>query len=147
MVSPLSLDLYHCCTRHSLCCCCNTWVGGSLRGRHCCTTFCCTAVSRWVDRFVAVTIMCISPVVSQSLRRLFYSFFFFPQLRRPRAGIFQRTTSSSKNGQAFRPRTDDLYDLYDLYDILPLHDLDISRQIDLSPISYTRCMICMICMI
>ena len=42
----------------------------------------------------------------------------------------------------FTPRTDDLYDLHDLYDLcdlcdlLLLHDLGISRQIDLFPIIY-----------
>ena len=83
MVSPLSLDLYYyCCIRHLLYCCCNTWVGGSLRGRHGCTTFCCTAVSRWVDRFVAVTMLCVPPVVSPPLRELFSLFSFFPAIVR-----------------------------------------------------------------
>ena len=74
--------------------CCNTWVGGSLRGRHCCTTFCCTAVSGWVDRFVAViTMLCGSPVVSPPLRGLFFFFFLFSpaSLYLRRAGIVRCT--------------------------------------------------------
>ena len=48
--------------------CCNTWwVGGSLRGRHCCTTFCCTAVSRWVDRFVAETMLPLCCYILRSI--------------------------------------------------------------------------------
>ena len=46
-------------------------------------------------------------------------------LKKPRRAIDQKL---------FTPRTDDLYDLYDLYDLhdlLPLHGVDLSRQIDL----------------
>ena len=67
VVSPLSLDLYYCGIRLLLYCCCNTWVGGSLRGRHCCTTFCCTAVSRWVDRFVAETMLPLCCYILRSI--------------------------------------------------------------------------------
>ena len=85
VVSPLSLDLYYCCIRHLLYCCCTTWwVGGSLRGRHCCATFCCTAVSRWVDRFVAVTMLCVPPVVSPPLCVFFFLFSFSPAMPAPR---------------------------------------------------------------
>ena len=77
VVSPLSLDLYYCCIRHLLYRCCNTWVGGSLHGRHSCTTFCSTVVSRWVDRFVAVTMLCVPPVVSPTLRGLFFFLLYF----------------------------------------------------------------------
>ena len=78
VVSPLSLDLYCCCIRHLLYTCCNTWwMGGSLRGRQCCTTFCYTAASQWVDRFVAVTVLCVPPAVSPQLRGLFFLFFLF----------------------------------------------------------------------
>ena len=45
--------------------CCNTWrVGRSLLGGRCCSTFCCIAVSGWVDRFVAVVCSCRVPTVS-----------------------------------------------------------------------------------
>ena len=104
VVSPLSLDLYYCCIRLLLYCC-NTWwvVGGSLRGRHCCTTFCCTAVSRWVDRLVAVTLSCVPPAVCPPLRGLFFSCFFFLPLYRPRAGIVQRTTINSTTNSTQDP--------------------------------------------
>ena len=88
MVSPLSTSIYHYCVRHLLDCC-STWVGGSLRGRHCCcTTFCRTAVSGWVDRFIAV-VVCSCRVFTPS----WDIFSFFLPLYGPRAGILQRTTS------------------------------------------------------
>ena len=37
----VSLDLYYCCIRLLLYCCNTWWVGGSLPGRHFCTTYCC----------------------------------------------------------------------------------------------------------
>ena len=66
VVSPLSrrwsaafeLDTSTTDVRRLLYCCNTWWVGGSLRGRHCCSTYCCTAVSGWVDRFVAVASCC-----------------------------------------------------------------------------------------
>ena len=84
-LTALSLDLYYCSIRRLLYLCCNTlWVGGSLRGRHCCTTFCCTAESGWVARFVAVTMLCVPPVVCPPLRGLFVSFSFSPAVPAPR---------------------------------------------------------------
>ena len=78
--------------------CCNSWcMGGSLRGRRCCTTFCCTAVSGWVDRFVAVVCCCRVP-----RRREFFFVFFFLPLYRPHAGIVQRTTSCVLNSNNTR---------------------------------------------
>ena len=65
------------------------WVD-RLVGVTCCTTFCCTAVSGWVDRFVAVV---VCPVVCPQLHGIFFPFFFFLSLYRPRAGIAQRITS------------------------------------------------------
>ena len=74
--------------------CCNTWwVGGSLRGCLCCTTYCCTAVVQgcgWVDRFVAAVLWCVHEFVGY-----FYFIFFLP-LYRPRAGIVKRITSCVK---------------------------------------------------
>ena len=94
-LTALSLDLYYCSIRRLLYLCCNTlWVGGSLRGRHCCTTFCCTTVSQWVDRFGAVTMLGVFIVVSPHIRGFLFSFFFILQLYRPRVGIVQRTTSN-----------------------------------------------------
>ena len=65
------------------------WVGGSLRGRHCCTTYCFTAVSGRVDRIVAV--VCCGRVSTASC--FFVFVFVFLPLYRPRAGIVQRPTS------------------------------------------------------
>ena len=53
------------------------WMGGLLRGCHCCTTYCCTAVRAvqgcgWVDRFVPVVCCCR---VSTRVRGLFFVFF------------------------------------------------------------------------
>ena len=86
MVSPLSSrPLQLLLIGHLLYCCCNTWwVGGSLRGRHCCTTFCCTAVSGWVDRFVAVFV-CSCRVSTASWFFVYYFLFIFsPAIPAPR---------------------------------------------------------------
>ena len=100
VVSPLSLSTSINTTaavyRHFLYCCITWWVGGSLRGRYCCcTTFCCTAVSGWVDRSVAV-VVCSCRLVHGFVGYFFFCFssFFFLPLCRPRAGIVQRTTST-----------------------------------------------------
>ena len=97
--SPLSLDHGALCLRtgytsttavsHLLYSCNTWWVGGSLRGRHCCTTYCFTAVSGRVDRIVAV--VCCGRVSTASC--FFVFVFVFLPLYRPRAGIVQRPTS------------------------------------------------------
>ena len=81
----------------------SSWVSGSLRGCHCCTTYCCTDVvllyccctGLWVGRSFR------SCRVSMSWGRCRVStrvrgFFFFSQayVHRPRAGIVGRTTSN-----------------------------------------------------
>ena len=64
-------------------------MGSSLRGRHCCTTFCCTAVGGLVDRFLAAVCSCRVSAASWDS----FSSFFLP-LYRLRACIVQRTTST-----------------------------------------------------
>ena len=57
----LDTHLYTTAVVHLLYYCINTWVGGWLRGCHCCTTYCCTAVVQGcgcVDRFVPVVCSC-----------------------------------------------------------------------------------------
>ena len=63
------IHIYYCCNSFAVLLyhiTMSSWVGGSLRGCHCCTTYCCTAVlllycftavvqgCGWVDRFVPV---------------------------------------------------------------------------------------------
>ena len=106
VVSPLSLDdgalcgyeldthLYYCCKSFAVLLHNTWWVGGSLRGHHCCNTYrCCTALVQgcgWVDRFVSVVCCCrVSTRV-----RVCVMFFFLP-LYRLRAGIVQRSSIDS----------------------------------------------------
>ena len=51
-------------------------MDGSLRGRHCCTAFCCNALSGCVDRFVAVVVR--SCRVSTASWDIFSIFLFSP---------------------------------------------------------------------
>ena len=57
-------------------------MGGSLRGRHCCTRFCCTVVSGWVDSFVAVVVC--SCRVSTASWDIFFFYPFSPGIPAPR---------------------------------------------------------------
>ena len=76
------------------------WVGGSLRGFQCCTTYCCTAVvllyccctGLWVGRSVLSCRVLLSCVHTGS----WVCLFLFLPLYRPRAGIVKRAASDYK---------------------------------------------------
>jgi len=78
------------------------WVGGSLRGFQCCTTYCCTAVvllyccctGLWVGRSVLSCRVLLSCVHTGS----WVCLFLFLPLYRPRAGIVKRAASDYYSG-------------------------------------------------
>ena len=84
VVSPLPTDLYNCCTSFAVLLQ-YMWVVGLPGGRHCCTTFCCTAVSRCVDRFAAVVLSCR---VSTASWIMFFLLLFFSRYTGPALAQF-----------------------------------------------------------